>query len=76
VLLYPKVRIWILFLGRIPLPLPAYLVLAIWLATQIVFIYLGDDGGTAWWAHIGGFVSGIVLLVPFKRAAVPLFGRA
>jgi membrane associated rhomboid family serine protease len=75
VLLYPKVRIWILFLGRIPLPLPAYLVLGIWLATQIAFIYFGDDSGTAWWAHLGGFAAGVILLVPFKRAAAPLFGK-
>lgn len=76
VLLYPKVRIWVLFLGRIPLPLPAYLVLGIWLASQIAFIYFGDESGTAWWAHLGGFAAGIVLLVPFKRSGMPLFGRA
>ncbi|MBC8020534.1 MAG: rhomboid family intramembrane serine protease [Methyloceanibacter sp.] len=75
VILHPRVRIWVLILGRIPLPLPAYLVLALWLATQILFIYFGDESGTAWWAHIGGFVAGVALVAPFKRADVPLFGR-
>ena len=30
-------------------------------------------GGVAWWAHIGGFVAGMVLIVPFRYKHVPLF---
>ena len=32
-------------------------------------------GGVAWWAHIGGFVAGAVLVLPFRRRDVPLFER-
>jgi len=36
---------------------------------------IGDfaDGGTAWWAHIGGFIAGAMLIVPFRHKSVPLF---
>jgi hypothetical protein len=34
----------------------------------------GDDGGVAYFAHIGGFLAGMVLIPFFKRSDVPLFG--
>jgi len=34
------------------------------------------EDGTAWFAHIGGFVAGILLVVIFKRSSQPLFGGA
>ena len=75
-MLYPRVRMWSLAFMRIPLKLPAYLVIGAWLATQIFFIVSMIEDGTAWWAHIGGFVAGILLVVIFKRAETPLFGAA
>ena len=30
-------------------------------------------GGIAWWEHIGGFVAGALLVVPFRHKTVPLF---
>lgn len=52
--------------------LPAYLFLGIWFFLQFVsgvfMLGIGSDaGGIAWWAHIGGFVSGAILLIIFKR---------
>jgi len=26
---------------------------------------VAQSGGTAFWAHVGGFVTGLVLIVPF-----------
>ena len=75
-MLYPRVRMWSLAFMRIPLKLPAYLVIGAWLATQIFFIVSMIEDGTAWWAHIGGFVAGALLVVIFKRSDVPLFGAA
>ena len=43
--------------------LPAFAVLGIWIALQLFggFGSLGSDGGgVAYWAHVGGFVAGIV----------------
>jgi membrane associated rhomboid family serine protease len=52
--------------------IPAILILGFWFVLQL-FSGVGslgipdaqDVGGVAWWAHIGGFVAGVVLLVPF-----------
>jgi membrane associated rhomboid family serine protease len=32
-----------------------------------------DQLGVAWWDHIGGFVSGSLLITVIKRAGLPLF---
>jgi membrane associated rhomboid family serine protease len=80
-LLHPKVRVIVLLFYRIPLPLPAFIVLGGWVALQFYNVYVdgslpgNDDGGTAWWAHIGGFVTGMVLITFMKHKDVPLFDR-
>ncbi len=75
-MLYPRVWMWSLAFMRLPLKLPAFIVIGAWVATQIVFVALGIEDGTAWWAHLGGFVAGVVLVVVFKRSDQPLFGHA
>ncbi|MEJ2085642.1 MAG: rhomboid family intramembrane serine protease [Acidobacteriota bacterium] len=52
-------------------PLPAWALLIYWFALQL-FSGLGtlgaaQGGGVAFWAHIGGFVAGLVLIKLFKR---------
>ena len=34
-----------------------------------------DKGPVAWWAHIGGIITGAVLILFMRRPDVPLFGR-
>ena len=74
-LLHPKARvlvpIWI-----IPVYLPAFWLLIFWFVYQIVFAAMTETGGAgvAWWAHIGGFLAGLALVVPLRRRMVPLFG--
>lgn len=78
-LMFPRARIDILVIliviFRI-IPLPAWIVLALWFALQ-VFGGVGaspDEGGVAYWAHAGGFVLGIVLTVPvWLRRGGPRF---
>jgi len=62
-LLYPKARVWILLFLRIPLPLSAFWVLSGWFVLQIVsaFIANEENAEVAWWAHIGGFLAGLIL---------------
>jgi membrane associated rhomboid family serine protease len=72
-MLYPRVRVWILAFARIPLRLAAWFVILSWIAVQIIFLFAGGDGSTALWAHIGGFAAGIVLIPIFKRRDQPLF---
>lgn len=51
--------------------LPAALVLSLWLVLQVIqgLAALGAPGVTtvAWWAHIGGFAAGAVLVGAFAR---------
>lgn len=62
-LLYPKARVWILLFLRLPLRIGATWVLGGWFVLQVVslFIETGEDVQVAWWAHIGGFVAGLIL---------------
>ena len=70
-LLYPRARVLVL------LPLwfyfttfeaPALLFLGFWFVQQFLYglfslsVASAQTGGVAWWAHIGGFVSGAILL--------------
>jgi membrane associated rhomboid family serine protease len=52
--------------------IPAVIVLGFWIVIQIVSGYItvalgrGESGGVAWFAHIGGFVAGMLLLFLFR----------
>ena len=74
--LHPRARVLTPVLWIIPLMLPAWLLLCIWFGFQ--FWMAGSDpgagGGVAWWAHIGGFVIGMILIVPFRHKAIRLWG--
>ena len=74
-LLHPRVKVMILVFMRIPLRLPAYWVIGFWFGLQVYSIVTASGGNTAWWAHIGGFVVGMLLLPFFKHDRVPLFDR-
>jgi len=51
--------------------------LGIWFAMQIFSsLAAGDGPGVAWFAHIGGFVAGLVLIPLFKYRHVRLFAPA
>ncbi len=53
-----------LFYGFL-LRLPAWLVIALFFATNLWSAMAGAGGGVAFMAHVGGFVAGVVLLRPF-----------
>jgi membrane associated rhomboid family serine protease len=73
-ILHPKARVWTLVAMRIPLPLPAVLVLVVWFALQLYGAADPDSTTSiAWWAHVGGFVTGAILVIPLRRKSVPLF---
>ena len=79
-LLYPKSRVLtlipILFLPYL-VELPAYFFLGLWFVMQFLSATLAPagGGGIAWWAHIGGFVFGMVLLKLFLRIPESRFSR-
>ena len=69
-LLYPKAKVDVALILVVifkVFTLPAFIVLSIWMGMQI-FGQLGASavgGGVAYWAHIGGFIVGLILTVPF-----------
>ena len=78
-LLYPKARVLVLiWLGFFihTVRLPAGFVLGFWFVLQYVNAALAGEagGGVAWWAHIGGFITGMALILVFRHKNVPLFG--
>jgi membrane associated rhomboid family serine protease len=73
--LHPKVKVLVLAMTWFPLYVPAYFLLALWLLTQVASVLFGIGGQIAWWAHIGGFVAGAILVVPFRDKRVPLFDQ-
>ena len=74
-MLHPKVRVWVLVLGRIPLPLPAWIPLGLWIGLQVVMIVQDPGGEISWAAHVGGIVAGALLILVLRRPGVTLFDR-
>ena len=46
---------------------PAIVLLLIWIGLQIWNSVATGAGGTAWFAHMGGFIAGLLLILPFKH---------
>jgi membrane associated rhomboid family serine protease len=70
--LYPRIKIETLFILLIfikIIPVPAWLVLGEWLAVQLLSGYSTPTGGggVAFWAHIGGFAAGFLLVKLFEN---------
>ncbi len=72
-MLHPKVQVWVLVLARFPLPISAGLAIGAWFLFQIAQVFFMVESNTAWWAHIGGFVAGAILILFMRRRGVPLF---
>jgi membrane associated rhomboid family serine protease len=74
VLLFPRVRVhtlvWLgFFLTTVTLP--AYVMLGYWFVYQLLLGTVSAltrmEGGTAFWAHVGGFVTGLALIKLFAN---------
>ena len=75
IVLYPHVRVFMIVpLGFIltSMAWPAWMMLGYWLLLQFVsgLTVMGQEGGgVAFWAHLGGFVAGVILVKLFARPA-------
>ena len=74
--LYPRARVLIWFPILFLFYLPAWVTLGYWFAMQFlsgaataIAAYSDTRGGVAFWAHVGGFVAGIVLIKIFPERA-------
>ena len=72
-LLYPKARVdTIIFMWAIfkKITLPAYFMLGYWFATQVfsgtASLWQLSTWGVAYWAHVWGFVAGVLFVLPYK----------
>jgi membrane associated rhomboid family serine protease len=72
--LYPRARVFTLVpLGFFitSIALPAWAMLIYWMVLQLLGgftrIGAGGEGGVAFWAHVGGFAAGVVLVKLFAR---------
>ena len=68
IMLYPRVHVH-LFFYYTTVAVPAVFMLGYWFLMQALggFSSLGGEGGgVAFWAHLGGFVAGAVLIMGFK----------
>ncbi len=81
-LLHPYAKVLTLLpLGFIitTVQIPAVFVLGFYIVIQFISAALtpmGQEGGVAWWAHIGGFAAGIALIPLFRDRDVPLLAPA
>ncbi len=74
-MLHPKVKVWVLALGRIPLRLSAIWLLGAWILYQMYNAIVSAESEVAWIAHVGGLMSGALLILFFRRKGVPLFDK-
>ncbi len=77
-MLFPRAHVLVLVpLGFFitTMRIPALLVLGLWFVMQFLYSAMttGQSGGVAYWAHIGGFVAGAILIIPFRNKEFPLF---
>ena len=69
-LLFPRAHVLVLMLGLGITRVPAGIVLGMWFVTQLISggMSVGaSGGGVAFFAHIGGFVAGLLFSLPFMR---------
>jgi len=74
-ILYPMARVLTLipiFIIPFFVEIPAFFFLGFWFLLQFLSATGGAMTGVAWWAHVGGFVFGVVFLKLFHR--VPAVG--
>jgi rhomboid family protein len=70
IVLFPRARVTTLIPALLlffTVRIPAYLMLGYWFFLQffsgVASLGMTDQGGVAWWAHVGGFLLGAVLVV-------------
>jgi membrane associated rhomboid family serine protease len=74
--LYPRVKVWVLAFARIPLRIPAFIPLILWILFQIVMFAVGGEDQVSWACHVGGIIAGAVLVLILRNRGVPLLAGA
>ena len=74
-MLHPHIKLWVLVLMRIPLRIPAWMPIGLWIAFQFLMLFTQTDDQISWPAHVGGILAGAILVPILKRRDVKMFGR-
>ncbi len=74
---YPRAKIiTVIFLGYLVTlrPISAKYFLIFWFILQLIPGALGEAVGVAYWAHIGGFLMGMMIAIPYRLTRRDRFG--
>ena len=77
-ILHPKAPIKTLIWFFV-IEVPAWLLLGMWTCIQFSNIFFSGSSGiaeVAWWAHVGGFITGVILIILFRKKNLKLFDEA
>jgi len=80
-ILHPRANVtlfvWIFILVRL-VSVPAVILLVLWFAMQLVSALNAspDEPGVAFWAHVGGFIAGMILVLLLRGRDVAVFQAA
>lgn len=78
-LLHPRARVLVLVAFRVPVLVPAAVIVGLTITLDVVAAlspYMPGDVIIAFWAHIGGFAAGALLITVMRWRDVPLFQPA
>ena len=73
---YPRVKVWALYFGRLPLQVPAMYAIGFWILLQVGSAFLSGDQDVGWFAHLGGLAAGAALTPMLRRRYDPVLARA
>jgi membrane associated rhomboid family serine protease len=74
-ILYPRVKVWALYFGRLPLQVPAMYAIGFWILLQVGSAFLSGDQDVGWFAHLGGLAAGAALTPMLRRRYDPVLAR-
>ncbi|HEX8165573.1 MAG TPA: rhomboid family intramembrane serine protease [Beijerinckiaceae bacterium] len=74
-ILYPRVKLWALFFGRIPLHVPAMWAIGFWIVLNVLGALIAEDDNIGWYAHLGGLAAGAALTPILRRRYDPVLAR-
>ena len=76
IVLHPKAKIyvfaWIIIFVKL-IKVPAFIVISIWIGLQFMNVFDQGSSGVAYSAHIGGFLTGLILTPFFKKNTTKIF---
>ncbi|GGK37103.1 rhomboid family intramembrane serine protease [Salinarimonas ramus] len=77
-MLHPRAKVFVLVGYRVPVAVPAGIFVGFLIALNLLMALSGAGEGSmvAWWAHLGGFAAGMILVVPLRHRDVALFQPA